>query len=65
MKQRKFITLEEKLDEINRYECNKHMADNVNETEISKSTLGIIRKQADKIKESCRCARRMTVSETT
>jgi hypothetical protein len=65
MRQRKFISLEEKLDEIRKYECNKHIVDSVNETEISKLTLGTIRKKADKIKETCKSARRMTASKTT
>jgi predicted aconitase len=63
-KQRKTITLEDKLDVIRRYEHNERMVDMVNAMGIPKSTLRTIRKQADKIKESCKDAR-MTASKIT
>jgi hypothetical protein len=43
-KQRKTITLEEKLDGIRRYKCKKCMVDIVNATGIPESTLRTIRK---------------------
>jgi transposase-like protein len=64
-KQRKTITLEEKLNMIKRYEHNEHAVDIVNAMGISESTLRTIRKQADKVKESCKSATRMTASKIT
>jgi hypothetical protein len=52
--QRKSVTLEEKLDVIKEYECNKHTADIANSTGILKLTSRTVRKQDDKIKECCK-----------
>jgi hypothetical protein len=60
-KQRKTAILEEKLDVIRRYERNERTVDIVNATGIPESTLRTTRKQADKIKESCKSATRMTL----
>jgi hypothetical protein len=62
-KQTKTITLEEKLDVIRRYERNESTVDIVNATGISESTSRTTRKQADKIKDSCKSATRMTSSK--
>jgi hypothetical protein len=59
MKQRKYTTLEEKLYVIKRYECNESMADIANANGIPKQTLRTIRKQAEKIKETCKSAMRI------
>jgi hypothetical protein len=64
-KQRKTITLEEKLDQIISYEINERTVDLVNATGIPESTLRTTRKQADKIKENCKSATRMTDSKIT
>jgi hypothetical protein len=64
-KQRKTITLEEKFDAIRRYECNECMVDIVNAMGIPKSTLRTVRKQADKTKQSCKSAMRMTATKIT
>jgi hypothetical protein len=52
----------EKLSVIKRYENNEHIVDIVRATE---STLRSIRNQADKIKESCKSATRMTTAKIT
>jgi hypothetical protein len=62
-KQSQSITHEEKLDAIKRYEHKECMVDTVNAMGIYKSTLRTIRKQGEKIKESCKTATRMTVSD--
>jgi hypothetical protein len=62
-KQSKFIILEEKLDVIKRHECNEHMVDIASAMGILKLTLRTIRKQAEKIKESCKCAKSMTATK--
>jgi hypothetical protein len=64
-KQRKSLTLEEKLDVIKRYERNERNVDIVRVTGISESTLRTIRNQDEKIKESCKGAMRMTASKIT
>jgi hypothetical protein len=64
-KQRKTITIEEKLHVIRGYERNERSVDIVNATGIPESTLRTIRKQADKNKESCKSATRMTASKIT
>jgi hypothetical protein len=63
--QRKSVTLEEKLDVIKRYECNRCTAGIANAMGIPESTLRTIRKEAEKIKESCKSATRMTASKIT
>jgi hypothetical protein len=64
-RQRKSITLEEKLYVIIRYEHNKHTADIVNAMKISVTDLKNHRKRTDKIKESCKIAMRKMASMTT
>jgi hypothetical protein len=64
-KQRKSITTKEKLDVIKGYECNECTADIANPMGIPKSTSKTTRKQAEKIKESCKSALRMTASKIT
>jgi hypothetical protein len=64
-KQRKSSTLEGKLDVIKRHERNERTVDIVRVTGISESTLRTVRNQAEKIKESCKSATRMTASKIT
>jgi hypothetical protein len=64
-KQRKSLTLEETLDVIKRYERNERTVDIVRVTGISESTLRTTMIQAEKIKESCKSAMRMTASKIT
>jgi transposase-like protein len=64
-KQRKSITPKEKLDVIKRYECNICMVEIANAMGILRSTLRIIRKQALKVKESCKSVMRIMASKTT
>jgi hypothetical protein len=61
-KQRRTVTLE-KLDVIRRYERNEHTVNIVNAMENPELTTRIISKQADKIKERCKSATRMTASK--
>jgi hypothetical protein len=61
----KTITLEEKLGVIRGYGRNECMVDIVNATGIPESTPRTIRKEADKIKESCKSAARMTANKVT
>jgi hypothetical protein len=60
-KQRKSITPKEKLDVIKRYECNECMVDIANAMGIPKSTIRPMRKEDEKIKESCKSAKRIMV----
>jgi glucosamine 6-phosphate synthetase-like amidotransferase/phosphosugar isomerase protein len=62
-KQRKSITLEGKLDVTKRYEHNKCKVDIANAMGIPKLTLRTIRKQAEKLKKSCKSAMRITASK--
>ena len=64
-KQRKAVTLEEKLSVIKRYENNERTVDIVRATGLSDSMLRSIRNQADKRKESCKSATRMTTAKIT
>jgi hypothetical protein len=64
-KQRKTVTLVEKLPVIKRYKNNERTVDIVRATGLSESTLMSIRNQADKIKESCKSATRMTTAKIT
>lgn len=52
-KKRRFITLQEKLDIINRYEKNERTRDISRLTGVNESSLRTIRNNADKIKSSC------------
>jgi hypothetical protein len=53
------------LNVIKRYECNERTVDIVRATGISESTLRTIRNQAEKIKESCKSATRMSTTKIT
>jgi hypothetical protein len=64
-KQRKSITLEEKLHVIKWYEHNKCKVDITNAMGMPESNLSTIRKQAEKIKESNKSATTMTACEIT
>jgi transposase-like protein len=64
-KQRKSITLEEKLDLIKRYQHNKCKVDIASAMGIPKSTLRTIRKQAEESNESHKSATRMTANKIT
>jgi hypothetical protein len=64
-KQRKSVTFEEKLDVMKRYERNEHTVDVANAMGILESTLRTIRKQAEKITESCKSSMRLLASKVT
>nr|CAD7569859.1 unnamed protein product [Timema californicum] len=64
-KQRKAITLDRKLDVIERYERKERTVNIVRATGIPESSLRTIRSQAEKIKECFRSGTRMTACKTT
>jgi hypothetical protein len=64
-KQRKSISLEEKLDVVTRYQYTIHMTDIASAMEILKSTLRTTGKQAAIFKESCKSATTMIASKIT
>lgn len=62
---KKTATLGEKLCVIRKYERNEHTVVIVSAMGIPESTLRTVRKQADKIQESCSSAAKMTASKST
>jgi hypothetical protein len=55
-KQHISVTIDKVLGVMRRYECNEYRADIANDIVIPKLTLRTTRKQADRIKESCKSA---------